>query len=347
MSSVVKGPVMDLLNKPVPELSATSDMPTENVVEGPPLSAQSGGTLERPGTTPEQIAEEAKAAETAAAAAEEPKTEAVAEPAAEVEPKIAPKPKKGFQERIGEVTAERRAAEERATAAETARVAAEKRADAIEASNKEILARLDRIAPPVDQDPRPQRAQFDDPNKYDEALAGWGQRQGEVLGKSKAEQAFQAKTQEQTRKAQEDAQAAEQARVETEWTARTDTFKEANPDFEEVAFNPDVPIPPVVAAVLKGAENGPAMAYYLGQNVGEAKRIAGLPMAQQIMALGHIEAKLTAPPRTTKAPNPIDPLNTGANAAARKSPNEESMHEYAARRQQELVTERAQQTRKR
>lgn len=340
---------MDLLNKPVPELSATSDMPADNVVEGPPLSAQSGGPLERPATPPEQIAEEAKLADDESAAVDKKaeNSDSVADPAEQPEPKPASKPKKGFQERIGEVTEQRRQAEERAAAAETARVAAEKRADAIEASNKEIIARLDRIAPKVDEDPRPQRASFDDPNKYDDALAGWAQRQGEVAGRSKAETEFKTQTEAEKTRVAEDARTAENQRLMHEWSNRQAKFKETVTDYDEVALNPEVPISPTMAATLVTSDLGPEVSYYLGENIAEAKRIYALSPGRQLVELGKIEAKLSAPPRTTSAPAPIEPLNTGNNAATRKSPNEESMQEYAARRQQELVAERAQQTRKR
>ena len=61
-------------------------------------------------------------------------------------------------------------------------------------------------------------------------------------------------------------------------------------------------------------------------------RISQLPLSGQIKAIGRLEEKLSAPPKTTKAPDPIDTLKTGANSAVKKSANEMSMDEYAAYR---------------
>lgn len=87
-------------------------------------------------------------------------------------------------------------------------------------------------------------------------------------------------------------------------------------DFEQVAYNPKLPITDVMAQSIQSAENGPDIAYHLGLNPKEADRIARLSPVLQAKEIGRIEAKLSAEPpkakQTTRAPAPINPLNPKA-----------------------------------
>jgi hypothetical protein len=86
-------------------------------------------------------------------------------------------------------------------------------------------------------------------------------------------------------------------------------------DFEQVAYNPKVPITEVMAEAIQASENGPDVAYYLGTNLKEASRISGLSPILQAREIGKIEAKLSADPvvkRTSSAPAPISPVNARA-----------------------------------
>lgn len=82
-------------------------------------------------------------------------------------------------------------------------------------------------------------------------------------------------------------------------------------DFEQVAYNPSVPITQVMAQTIQASETGPDIAYYLGANVKEADRISKLPAMLQAKEIGRLEAKLANEPvvkKTTSAPAPITPV---------------------------------------
>ena len=82
-------------------------------------------------------------------------------------------------------------------------------------------------------------------------------------------------------------------------------------DFEQVAYNPKLPITTVMAQTIQSSDIGPEVAYYLGANPKEADRISRLAPILQAKEIGRIEAKLaTDPPmkRTTSAPAPISPV---------------------------------------
>jgi len=83
-------------------------------------------------------------------------------------------------------------------------------------------------------------------------------------------------------------------------------------DFEQVAYNPNVPITTAMAETIRESEFGPDVAYYLGSNVKEAERISKLSPMLQAKELGKIEVKLaTDPPvkKTSSAPAPIARVN--------------------------------------
>ena len=82
-------------------------------------------------------------------------------------------------------------------------------------------------------------------------------------------------------------------------------------DFEQVAYNPKLPITDVMADTIRSSDVGPELAYYLGSNPKDAERISRMSPLSQAKEIGKIEAKLAADPpvkRTTSAPAPISPV---------------------------------------
>ena len=82
-------------------------------------------------------------------------------------------------------------------------------------------------------------------------------------------------------------------------------------DFEQVAYNPKLPITDVMAQTIQASDNGPDIAYYLGTNPKEADRIARLAPFLQAKEIGRLEAKVASEPitkQTSKAPAPISPV---------------------------------------
>ena len=105
----------------------------------------------------------------------------------------------------------------------------------------------------------------------------------------------------------------EQAAIRDAYADREEQAREKYDDFEQVAYNPNVPITDVMAQTIQGSDVGPEVAYYLGANVKEATRISRLPPYMQAKEIGKIEARLAdSPPvkRTTSAPTPITPVTT-------------------------------------
>ena len=88
-------------------------------------------------------------------------------------------------------------------------------------------------------------------------------------------------------------------------------------DFEQVAYNPNLPVTDVMAQTIQSSDNGPDVIYWLGSNPKEAGRIAALPPILQAREIGKIEAKLAASPpvkKTSTAPTPIAPIASSRSA---------------------------------
>jgi len=82
-------------------------------------------------------------------------------------------------------------------------------------------------------------------------------------------------------------------------------------DFEQVAYNPNLPITTVMAQSIQASDIGPEVAYHLGANPREAERISRLSPIMQAKEIGRIEAQLAANPpvkKTSNAPSPISPV---------------------------------------
>lgn len=82
-------------------------------------------------------------------------------------------------------------------------------------------------------------------------------------------------------------------------------------DFEQVAYNPSLPVTDVMAQSIQASDIGPDVIYWLGSNPKEASRIANLSPILQAKEIGKIEAKLANDPplkKTSTAPAPIAPV---------------------------------------
>ena len=89
-------------------------------------------------------------------------------------------------------------------------------------------------------------------------------------------------------------------------------------DFEQVAYNPKLPITNVMAETIQSSDVGPELAYYLGSNPKEADRISRMSPLSQAKEIGKIEAKLASDPpvrKTTSAPSPISPVTARSSGA--------------------------------
>ena len=141
--------------------------------------------------------------------------------------------------------------------------------------------------PPVDQ--------FESPEAYADALAE--KKAQELIAKREAQQ--------------------QQAQVLEAYHEREEAAREKYDDFEQVAYNPKLPITDVMAQTIQASDVGPDVAYYLGSNPQEATRISRLSPFLQAKEIGKIEAKLASNPpvkKSSSAPAPITPVGTRAAA---------------------------------
>jgi hypothetical protein len=131
--------------------------------------------------------------------------------------------------------------------------------------------------------------QYESPEAYAEALAY--QKAEELIAKRES--------------------AKQQSAVLESYHDREEEARSKYDDFEQVAYNPKLPITNVMAETIQSSDIGPELAYYLGSNPKEADRISRMTPLVQAKEIGKIEAKLASDPpvkRTTSAPAPISPV---------------------------------------
>jgi hypothetical protein len=123
----------------------------------------------------------------------------------------------------------------------------------------------------------------------------------EALAEQKAQQLLLRKEEER-----------QQAAVLEAYQDREEEARSKYDDFEQVAYNPNLPVTDYMAQVIQASDIGPEVIYHLGSNPKEAHRIAKLPPILQAREIGRIEAKLAADPptkRTSTAPAPLAPVS--------------------------------------
>lgn len=218
--------------------------------------------------------------------------------------------------------------------------------DAIAARDAE-LAELRAKVPVIEEKPavdlRPTRDQFDDPDEYDNALTAWGEREGErkITARAAAEQAdAQRLAEEASQRETLEAHAAAEKQIVDTWNESRAKAIERYPDFvdlvEKEASEGGPTITSAMTAAILNTENGTEVAYFLGQNVDESVRIAGLSTPlKQIMEIGRIAERLANPPRRARPAPPIEPID-GTGNEADTSEREPTMEEYAATRLPQL-----------
>ncbi len=179
----------------------------------------------------------------------------------------------------------------------------------------------EREAPVVQQKPAdpaaPKREDYPDYEAYIDARAEFV-----------ADQRFAKRESEQT-KAQQEARARQESEATfSVYAEREAKAKEKYADFDEVVRDPSLPITDAMFRALVLSDEGPELAYYLGNNRTEAQRIAALPPIAQAREIGKLEAKLAiapAPPKpasVSKAPAPIEPLSGGVTQVSDKPPDD-------------------------
>lgn len=200
------------------------------------------------------------------------------------------------------------------------------RQEADEANRKyeAVQERLKRIEEAASSSQPPKEGDFSSYEEYQAALsAHHAMRMMDGRTKQEAEREAQAYQQEMQRVEQ-----ARQQEVAQGWAAQVSDAKTRYADFEQVAYT--APISDQVSQMIAGMDAGADVAYQLGLNPAEARRISSLSPMEAAMELGRMEARLSAPqPRTaTQAPDPVKPVRP--KASTQKDPSKMSIGEYRA-----------------
>jgi hypothetical protein len=180
--------------------------------------------------------------------------------------------------------------QEELDAAISKRLAREHRKWEREQANRSAETQIVQAAPTASAD------QFESTEAYAEALAY--QKAEELIAKREA--------------------AKQQSQVLESYQEREEAARDKYDDFEQVAYNPKLPITNVMAETIQSSEIGPDLAYYLGSNPKDAERISRMSPLAQAKEIGKIEAKLSSNPpvkKTTSAPAPISPVTARSSGA--------------------------------
>ena len=99
---------------------------------------------------------------------------------------------------------------------------------------------------------------------------------------------------------------------------REETARDRYDDFDQVAYNPNLPVTEIMAQSIQASDIGPDVLYWLGSNPKEAERIARLSPILQAKEIGKLEAGMASSPpvrKTSTAPAPIAPVTARASGA--------------------------------
>ena len=206
-------------------------------------------------------------------------------------PEVAESTPEVAENQVDQATEEKKYSQAEIDAMIGKRLAREQRKWEREQANRSAESQIVKAAPTASVD------QFESPEAYAEAMAY--QKAEELLAKREA--------------------AKQQSAVLESYQEREEAARDKYDDFEQVAYNPNLPITDFMAQSIQASEAGPDVLYYLGSNPKEADRIARLAPILQAKEIGKLEASLSSNPpvkRTSNAPAPIAPVtarSTGLN----------------------------------
>lgn len=115
------------------------------------------------------------------------------------------------------------------------------------------------------------------------------------------------------------------------WTARVEDFSPTVTDFESVVRS--APLDDKTSEMVVDLDEGPQVAYHLGKNHAEARRISALPPLEKAVALGRLVERLTSPPpkKITQAAAPIESVGGKSSGGAEFNPAKASVEDFSER----------------
>jgi hypothetical protein len=211
--------------------------------------------------------------------------------------------------------------------AEAARARAlDERFDRVLSTVEKLSTRTEVKTEPAD--PRPVRRAYDDPDTYEADLVTWSAKIAAKVTQAEIEKREAAESKAKTEKQQ---QAEHKKRLDAWSKAKTDAIEKYE-DFVEIAESPDVSITPAMAYAIveENLDSGAGyeIPYHLGKHPEEAAKIAALPQSRQGIAIGRLAERLAA--------QPVKVTRTTGSKARAPQKSEESMEQYARRRNAEI-----------
>ena len=128
-------------------------------------------------------------------------------------------------------------------------------------------------------DLEPDAEKYDDYIKWQKDWNRWDRRQADK--QAHADAATRARESEARERAQT-------------WNERVQAARETRADFDTVALNTDLPVSASMASAITDSEAGAEILYFLGQNPGEAARLASLSPVATAREIGKLELKLAS-----------------------------------------------------
>lgn len=134
-------------------------------------------------------------------------------------------------------------------------------------------------------------------------------------------------------------------RMSESWRSKLANVQQKYPDWDDVVDQPDVPLTDAMQTAILTSDVGTDVAYFLGKNPEEARRIAGLSPIEQARAIGRIEAKLSPSDPTpqrevSKAPAPIKPVGSASGTDGGTLNENLSMADWLKRRNAQVHRKR-------
>lgn len=256
--------------------------------------------------------------------------------------------KKGIQKRFSQMTEKQKElqalADARQVEVDTAKqeaLAAKAELDQLKQKAAEAAQAAIPVVPEVADDPAPRRDDFDDPDEFVAAISSHSARQAireaNVQAQARAKElqdqanaAVQAKQQEQVN--------AQIATLHKNWNEKVEAAKPDYPDFDtKVTNNEKVELANSLYFTIQKSEMGPHVLYHLVENPEVLAALNKMNPIDAALKLGEIQAeiRIARKPKPSKAAEPVKPVGSRTSPQP-KSPNDESMDEYAARMEHEM-----------
>ena len=260
------------------------------------------------------------------------------------EPEETDNSKKGIEKKFSKLTSARdkalAEAQAKADEAAQARKEADEARAELERLKAEALAKVEPIVPKAEDDLRPVRTDFDDPDEYAAAIAQHAAREAIRKANEQAEIERARLQKEANEKAEAERQQAvnlQIAELHKTFNERVSKTKEDYADFDEkVTNNESLILNNNVFFTIEKSEQGPHILYKLANEPELVKELNGLNPYDAAIRIGELQAEVrqARKPQVTKAAEPIKMVGNRTNPE-KKTLDEMSMDEYAQMREAE------------